>query len=105
MDISASEFQSRYLEPGTFVIIDVRDELEFQTFNVGGYNFPLGSLQENLSELNCPKDGEIVVICQRGIRSNTAKILMNRHGFSRVRNLTGGLSALQRLTYKQNHSI
>jgi hypothetical protein len=39
--ISAAEFKKRNIAPVPFQIIDVREELEYQTFNVGGDNIPL----------------------------------------------------------------
>ena len=97
MDISAVEFNSRYKEPETFIIIDVRDELEFQTFNLGGDNIPLSLLVAEVSELDYKKDSEIIVICQRGLRSETARRTMVQHGYTNVRNLTGGLLAWRKL--------
>jgi rhodanese-related sulfurtransferase len=100
MDISAAEFSTHYQDPDSFVIIDVREELEFQTFNIGGYNIPLGQLSAGQEELDFGKDREIVVICQRGLRSATATKILGQQGFTNVRNLAGGLLALQKLQHK-----
>lgn len=97
MDISASEFKSRYKDPDSFLIIDVREELEYQTFNIGGENIPLGILLSNVQELDYPKDVEIVVICQRGLRSETASRALSQNGFTTVRNLMGGILALRKI--------
>ncbi|SKB34743.1 rhodanese-like domain-containing protein [Daejeonella lutea] len=98
MDISAAEFNLRYKDDDTLKVIDVREPLEFQTFNVGGENIPLGSLIRDVEELDFYKDEEIVVICQR--RSETAKRLLAQNGYTNVRNLTGGLLAIQKLNSK-----
>ena len=47
-DISASEFKMRNIEPSPFKVIDVREQLEFQTYNLGGINIQLGILLRNL---------------------------------------------------------
>jgi rhodanese-related sulfurtransferase len=100
MDISAAEFSTHYQDPDRFIIIDVREELEFQTFNIGGHNIPLGQLLTEIEELDYNKDQEIVVICQRGLRSATATKILLQRGFKQARNLAGGLLGLQKLQHK-----
>ncbi|SDM77271.1 Rhodanese-related sulfurtransferase [Daejeonella rubra] len=96
-DISAAEFKVRNIEPLPFKIIDVREVLEYQTFNLGGDNIPLGKLLTEADDLEYEKDSEIIVICQRGLRSETARRTLVSHGFNNVRNLTGGILAIRRL--------
>ena len=93
MDISAREFNARYRHPGAFILIDVREKLEFDTFNLGGENIPLNTLAEKMRSLPFPKDTEIVVVCQHGIRSETAASLLSAGGYLNIRNLAGGLLA------------
>ncbi len=100
MDISAAEFSTRFQDPDSFIIIDVREELEFQTFNVGGVNIPLGQLLKEAEDLDFDLSHEIVVICQRGLRSATAAQALSQYGYKNVRNLTGGLLSLQKLQNK-----
>ena len=100
MDISAAEFNLRNKDDDTLKVIDVREPLEFQTFNVGGETIPLASLIRDVEELDFDKEEEIVVICQRGLRSETAKRLLAQNGYTNVRNLTGGLLAVQKLNSK-----
>lgn len=96
-EISAAEFKLRNIEPLPFQIIDVREALEYQTFNLGGENIPLGILLRGADDLEYDKDSEIIVICQRGLRSETARLTLVSHGFNNVRNLAGGLLAIRRL--------
>lgn len=67
MDISVTEFKSRYQNLGSVTII-----------------------------------GEIIVICQRGLRSETTKQVLTQYGYTNVRNLTGGLMPGEKLMCKQN---
>jgi adenylyltransferase/sulfurtransferase len=97
MDISAAEFNSRYKNQDSFYIIDVREELEYQTFNIGGESIPLGILLNNAEEIDFPKDAEIVIICQRGLRSETARRALSKNGYNNVRNLKGGILALRKI--------
>lgn len=98
-DISAEEFSKRNTVPLPFYILDVREIIEFQTFNLGGINIPLSALLKNVEELNNLKEKELVIICQHGLRSKTAKQLLIEQGFKNVRNLTGGILALRKLNY------
>ena len=98
-DISPDEFTRRNREPLPFKIIDVREQIEFQTFNLGGQNIPLGILLKNLEEMEDWKDEELIVICQHGLRSETAKRFLLMNGFKNVRNLHGGILALRKLNY------
>ena len=96
-DISAVEFIERNSESSSFTLIDVREELEYLTFNVGGENIPLGKLLRDIDELDYDKEMEIIVLCQRGLRSETAKRALINNGFTNVRNLIGGLLAIRKL--------
>ncbi len=98
-DISPVEFRSRNQEPIPFKIIDVREQIEFQTFNLGGQNIPLGILLKNQEDLEDWKDEELIVICQHGLRSETARRFLLMNGFKNVRNLHGGILALRKLNY------
>jgi rhodanese-related sulfurtransferase len=95
--ISAVEFKKRNIVPVPFQIIDVREELEYQTFNIGGDNIPLGKLLTEADDLEYDKEIEIIVICQHGLRSETARRTLTNLGFNKVRNLAGGLLAIRKL--------
>lgn len=92
-DIGVEELQDRLAKGDQIRLLDVREELEFHTFNIGGVNIPLGSLPTLLEDLEWEKDEEIVVICQRGIRSETGCRILKRAGYTTARNLEGGLLA------------
>ena len=98
MDISATELQQRLSNQETLILIDVREELEFHTFNIGGDNIPLGNLLRSVDELDYNKQQEIIVICQAGRRSETARQALEQHGFTNVRNLYCGLLAWQKIS-------
>jgi len=67
------------------VIIDVRTEAEFAGGHVkGSTNIPLDKLSKNLSRLK--KDKPIIVCCASGIRSASAKTLLQNNGFTEVYN-------------------
>ncbi|KGR90666.1 rhodanese [Ureibacillus massiliensis 4400831 = CIP 108448 = CCUG 49529] len=71
------------------VFIDVRTPGEHKAKNIHQFkNLPLGS---DLSKL--PKDKEIVVICQSGVRSSQACKQLKKLGYESVTNVRGGMSA------------
>jgi rhodanese-related sulfurtransferase len=95
--IDAQNFQSRLTGDETLNVLDVREEIEYHTYNIGGKNIPLSKLNEKLGLLPYNKTDEIIVICKAGIRSETAQSILIQSGYTNVKNLTGGLLALQKL--------
>ncbi|MFD0750311.1 rhodanese-like domain-containing protein [Mucilaginibacter calamicampi] len=97
MEINAKHFKQRLLAPEGINILDVREAIEFHTYNIGGTNVPLSILFSSIEAVGYNKTDEIIVICKAGIRSKTAQAILLQNGYNNVKNLTGGLLALQRL--------
>ena len=95
--ISATEFMNRLTKGEPMNLLDVREEIEYATYNIGGKNIPLSVLPHSLNHLTYNKTDEIVVICKIGLRSETARLLLNQSGYQNARNLSGGLIAIQKL--------
>lgn len=75
-------------------IIDVRTKAEYQSGHIrGSINIPLNSLQDNLSKIK--KDKPVITCCASGMRSATAKGILQSHGYNDVHN-GGGWVSLQR---------
>lgn len=71
------------------VFVDVRTPGEYKARNIRQFkNTPLGT---DFSKL--PKDKEIVVICQSGVRSAQACKQLKKLGYENVSNVRGGMSA------------
>jgi len=96
-DIDAKEVFARLQNGEHLNLLDVRGEMEYHTFNIGGKNIPLPDIQENIDDLEWNKDDEIIVICKVGLRSATAKSILELKGYKNIRNLTGGLIAWQKI--------
>jgi hydroxyacylglutathione hydrolase len=78
--------------PNELYIIDVRGQTEYDESHLAiSHHIPLGYLTKNLDAL--PRDKQIVVHCQTGVRSQIAASLLQKHGFENVVNLVGGLEA------------
>ena len=87
---------ANWLEQGHIHVLDVRDEYEWNEKHIPGAEHQfVGHLENNLPKL--PKDSEIVVHCNVGHRSGVAVSILKRHGFSRVHNMLGGITAWEAL--------
>lgn len=95
--ISAAELLQRLHNGDAPVLIDVREPIEYYTYNIGGQNVPLSSLMEDPDQLDHNKSDEIVVICKAGIRSRAAQVFLEQQGYQNVKNLSGGLIAIQKI--------
>jgi len=72
-------------------LIDVREQSEWNVSHApDAHLIPLGELESRLSEL--PRDREILVICQSGMRSERAVQFLRRSGFDAA-TVPGGMLA------------
>ncbi len=94
-DIYVQELKQRMDQGADLIIIDVREPWEYEEFNIGAENVPLGQLPVAMMEWEAWKDREIIVHCKAGGRSAMAKALLTQQGFSSVRNLLGGMMEWQ----------
>jgi len=72
-----------------FMLVDIREDWEREAFNIGGLHIPLGELMSRVNEL--PKDIDIVLYCEKGIRSVIAIQRLEEAGFNNLFNLSGGM--------------
>lgn len=91
-DITAQELKARLDAGDDLVIVDVREQHEWDICCIEGAQLiPLQTLPARFDEL--PRDREIVVHCKLGGRSAKAAEFLRAKGFDRVLNLTGGIHA------------
>ncbi len=96
-DITAEELKERISNGEKLNLIDVREQYEYDEFNMGGTLIPLGDLQGKIDDLEDLKNLEVIVHCKAGSRSAAAQAFMIQNGFTNVRNLIGGAMAYQKL--------
>lgn|SRR5512143_1054716 len=90
--ISPKELKARIDKGDQLVLLDVREQWEFDLAKVNGSTLiPLGTLPQSLSKLS--RDSEIVAICHHGMRSADATNFLLQQGFPNVKNLVGGIDA------------
>ncbi|MBF8153954.1 rhodanese-like domain-containing protein [Exiguobacterium indicum] len=72
--------------------LDVRTPAEFKGNHIKGFkNIPLQTLNSQLNQI--PKDKEVLVICQSGMRSKQAVKVLKKAGYSNVTEVRGGMNA------------
>jgi adenylyltransferase/sulfurtransferase len=90
-EIRAEDLKKRLDAGEDLFLLDVRDEFEFETSNIGGHLIPLAELSRRVNELDPGQ--KIVAVCKMGPRGAKAVQLLNKAGFNQVWNLTGGIHA------------
>ena len=74
------------------LLLDVRENWEFETCHIeGSTQIPMHLVPIRVSELD--DDAGIICICHHGARSMQVAAFLERNGFSRITNLTGGIHA------------
>ena len=96
--VTADWEQAMHADMKKTFLLDVREPFEYEAGHIpNAVNIPLNKLRSNLDKL--PKDKEIIVNCQVGLRSYIGVRILQQNGFDNVRNLTGGYK-----TYSQVES-
>lgn len=88
-EISCKELKARLDRGENLVLLDVRNDYEFETVNLGGVLIPLAELPKRFTELDPVR--ETVVFCHHGGRSAMAVQFLKKQGFTQVKNLLGGI--------------
>ena len=89
------------------ILLDVRTKAEYEgtadpNFGrlKGAINIPIQELDQRVGELEKYKDKTILVYCSHSRRSPRASYMLTRHGFNKVVNMSGGMSAVKDSTCK-----
>jgi len=101
IDITTEELKQKIDNKDDFVFIDVREQHEFDEFNLGAKLIPLNTLPNSLDDLEKYKEKEIIIHCRSGARSGNAKNYLAQLGYKNVRNLLGGVLRWQELYPEQ----
>jgi molybdopterin/thiamine biosynthesis adenylyltransferase/rhodanese-related sulfurtransferase len=89
--ITPEELKKRLDRGDELFILDVREQHEYDIANLGGCLISLGELPKRFRELDSTK--EIIVHCKMGGRSAKAVEFLKHSGFTKVKNLIGGIDA------------
>ena len=98
--ISANEFIDT-LKLNKINILDVRKISEFENKHIeGSINFPLGQIQENISEINSKE--RLHVHCAGGYRSVIAISILKANGFDNLIDISGGFNEIRKTDLNEN---
>jgi adenylyltransferase/sulfurtransferase len=93
-EITVTELKAKLDRGERMTLIYVRDPHEWQICNLAAHGatlMPLGQLASRMQELDSAE--EIVVHCKMGGRSAEAYTLLKQAGFTKIKNLQGGILA------------
>jgi len=92
MEISVTEVKERMDRGDDFLLIDVRETQEYEICKIEGAKLiPLSEFEARHSEI--PQDADIVIHCKMGGRSMNAQHYLLNKGYTKVLNMTGGITA------------
>lgn len=91
-EVTVQELKQMLDEKKDFQLIDVREQFEYDTANIGGELIPLGNIMLDSDKID--KDKQVVIHCRSGARSAAAIMQLEQtHGFTNLYNLKGGILA------------
>lgn len=91
--ISVTELENKRNEDKTIILIDCREQSEWDESHVEGFTLiPLSCFEQSLEVLK-NKSQDIHIMCRSGKRSMNACIFLEENGFKSLYNVDGGIIA------------
>ena len=85
---------AKELQDSGAMLIDVRESNEYRNGHAPGAKLiSLGVIERRFGEI--PKERQILVVCQSGMRSSQAAKILSSNGYQ-VKNVSGGMANWQR---------
>lgn len=92
--ISAKDLMDLMSQNNELILVDSRGGEDFKNGHLkGAINLPFTSLKNMDKALNKDKGKEIVIYCGNGERSKKISDILSNLGFSKIKNLDGGIVA------------
>jgi len=89
-EISPKQLAAAMQADPELFLLDVREPFELEICRIdGAWDIPLGVLPLRFAEV--PQDRDVVVHCRSGARSAQAVQFLQKQGYTRVKNLVGGI--------------
>lgn len=89
-DITPAEVQEQLNQGTDVVLIDVREPHEWSAGHIEqAQHIRLSEIPNRVAEI--PKDRDVVMICRSGGRSENARQFLAQSGYTRVKNMVGGM--------------
>jgi hydroxyacylglutathione hydrolase len=97
--ISVHDLKHKLEKDEPMVILDVRRDNEWGEGHIeGAQHIYVGHLEKNLDKV--PRDCQIVVYCGTARRSNIAASILKKHGYKKVYNVLGSMTAWKNAGYE-----
>lgn len=94
--IEPAEVKQRLEAGEQLYIIDVREDEEVAAGIIpGAKHIVMGSIPMRLDEI--PREGEVILVCRSGGRSGRVYEYLEAHGYTNLKNMTGGMLAWDQL--------
>ncbi|MDG1517573.1 MAG: rhodanese-like domain-containing protein [Flavobacteriales bacterium] len=91
-EVSVDELKDKIDNKEDFVLVDVREQNEFDICSLGGLEIPMSQIMTRYQEI--PKDKPVIIHCKSGKRSaNVISALEQNFGYDNLSNLEGGILA------------
>jgi len=91
-EVSVDELKEKIDNKEDFVLVDVREQNEFDICSLGGLEIPMSQIMTRYQEI--PKDKPVIIHCKSGKRSaNVISALEQNFGYDSLSNLEGGILA------------
>ena len=92
--VTAVELKTMSDRKDDFVLIDVRDQAEYDIVNIpGALLVPKSEIISGAALAGLPRDRQLVLYCKSGVRSAEAVAALKKAGFESARHLEGGVMA------------
>lgn len=90
-EISVQEVEEKIKSGEPIALIDIREPNELENGMIAeAVSMPMGEINERMGEIDPHK--EVIVICRSGSRSLRVTEFLAQSGFTRVKNMTGGMN-------------
>jgi sulfur-carrier protein adenylyltransferase/sulfurtransferase len=90
-EVSVTELNEFRIAGTPHQLIDVREDYEVESVNIGGLWIPMGNIPMEIAQIR--KDVPVIIHCKSGMRSANITKYLESQGFDNVSNLKGGIFA------------
>jgi rhodanese-related sulfurtransferase len=93
-ELSATEVKARLNRGEKFLLLDVREQDEYDTARIAEATLmPMSQIAERVGEIQAWKTQPIVTHCHKGVRSLRVANWLAAQGFEDVQSMAGGIEA------------
>lgn len=89
--ISVQDLNNWRINEHPHQLIDIREDHEIDIVHINGEQIKMAEILDNLDKIK--KDIDVVIHCRSGARSGAVVLELDRLGYTKVHNLTGGILA------------